>query len=84
MSPLGVLGQKESPDASPKEPSDSKIILGLFDFAKSAHFIRPTHKINVSHQGSWTPRRPQDGPEMSPKEPVDLKILSVFLDAPTA
>ena len=44
MSPFGVLGQKESPDASPKEPSDRKIILGFFDFAKSAHFIRPTHK----------------------------------------
>ena len=44
MSPLGVLGQKESPDASPKEPSNRKIILGFFDFAKPAHFIRPTHK----------------------------------------
>ena len=35
MSALNVLGQKESPDVSPKEPSDRKIILGLFDFAKA-------------------------------------------------
>ena len=44
MSPLGVLGQKESPDAFPKEPSNRKIILGFFDFAKPLHFITPTHK----------------------------------------
>ena len=44
MSPLNALGQKEGPDASPKEPSNRKIILWFFDFAKPTHFIRPTHK----------------------------------------
>ena len=79
MPPLGVLGQKENPDASPKDPSDRKIIWGFFDFAKSAHFIRPTHKSTSPLRGSWTPRRPQDGPEMSPKEPVDRKIHAMPL-----
>ena len=81
MSAPNVLGQKENPDVSPKEFSDRKIILGFFDLAKSAHFIRPTHKSTsplsvLEHQ--------EDTTDMSPKEPVDLKILSVFLDAPTA
>ena len=44
MSPLGVLGQKERPDAFPKEPSNRAIILGFFDFAKPARFLTPTHK----------------------------------------
>jgi len=35
MSPLNVLGQKEGPDVSPKEPSDHKILSGFFDFAKA-------------------------------------------------
>ena len=43
MSPLGVLGQKEGPNVSPKRPSNQKILLGFFDFAKALHFIRPTH-----------------------------------------
>ena len=76
MSPLGVLGQKESPGVSPKELSDHQILSVFFDF--SSHCI-----LQSQHHKSMSPLSvlgQKEDPDVSPKEPSDHKILLRFFD----
>ena len=77
MSTLGVLGQKEGPDVSPKEPSDRQILSVFFAFFVSNHILQPQHHKSMSPLGVLGRK---EGPDVSPKEPSDHSIILRFVD----